>query len=82
MRAHLHLVADDWNSKLISAGYKLVTLFNLATLHRYAKTSEDKEQSYFETLKTPNIHHVIAALGNHTHHLHSFLQYNMRVTQT
>lgn len=35
---------------------------------------EYKEQSYIEALKTPNIHHVIAALGDHTHHLYSFLK--------
>lgn len=40
---------------------------------------KDEEQSYLETLKAPNIHHVIAALGDHTHHFHSFLLYNMRV---
>lgn len=41
---------------------------------------EKKNQwSYFKTLKAPNIHHVITALGNHTHHLHSFLQYNVTV---
>lgn len=39
----------------------------------------DKEESYIEALKAPNIHHVIAAFGDHTHHLHSFLQHNMRV---
>lgn len=30
--------------------------------------------SYIKALQAANIHHVVAAFGDHTHHLHSFLQ--------
>lgn len=35
---------------------------------------KSENASYFKALKASNIHHVVAAFGDHAHHLHSFLQ--------
>lgn len=66
----------------ISAGCKQVASFELATDTQTTNNSlKIKKTSYFKTLKAANIHHVVTALRNHAHHLHSFLQNNMRATQ-
>lgn len=52
-----------------------IVLFILETFTRYQRY---QRKTHIKALKAPNIHHVIAAFGDHAHHFYSFLWKNMR----
>lgn len=75
----------SWNNVFlhrITGEYNLVTKVTAGALSISGSEGLEgsklrDEQAYLKTLKSPNIHHVIAALWDHTHHFYSFLQQRM-----